>query len=173
MADPTPESLVRVYARIGEGLNAWAAVEDLVTAVFLVAISARNHDAARAAFHEVVSFDGRLSACNAAVQIALAKHHPHLAEWDAPRERLRKKKNIRNKLAHGQPLAHKGKPDWRYFPFYSINDDATPDWNGGWTLDRLKGFIQEFIDLRNDLTAFIKRLREDLGMWPTDWRPKP
>jgi len=165
------DSFVHVYARIGEALTAWSSVEDLVCTVFMCAISPRNHHAAQAAFFEVVSFDSKLSACDTAISIALKDHQTHLATWEAISRSLRKRKNIRNKLAHAQVLAHKDKPGARLFPYYSITEHEIPEWNGGWTPQNIATFIQDFIDIRNDLTAFIVQLRTDLDMWPTDWRP--
>jgi hypothetical protein len=97
----------------------------------------------------------------------------HLEAWKAIEKKLTAKRKIRNKMAHAQTLFNEDKGEARLFPFYSITDPQLPDWNGGWTAKNIVAFSSEFSALGSEIRQFLGHLREDLGMWPTDWRPGP
>lgn len=160
-----------VFARTGEALHAWGRVEDSLCTIFMTAISSRNYKATHAAFFAIVSFDAKLSVADVAVRAALEAHTSHLEHWARLEKALRKKKAIRNKLAHSQTLYQRDRNEARLMPYYSVTGPALPEWNGGWTVSNIEAHIRAFADLNNEQIVFLKQLREDLGMWPTDWRP--
>ena len=83
MARSPNDSMREVYARAGEALNSWSQIEDLVLALYMSCISARNHDAARAGYMAVVAFEAKLAATNAVAKLALARSPSHLEQWIA------------------------------------------------------------------------------------------
>ncbi len=115
--------------------------------VFLCAVSARNYEAAQAAFAEIISFDGKLSACGAAVRVALSDHPDLLEQWQSISRRLTRKKQIRNKLAHAQVLPNTASTEARLFAYYSLCEPGMPDWNGGWSAKTIRDFAADFTAL--------------------------
>jgi hypothetical protein len=161
-----------VYARAGESLNIWSQVEDLVMAIFMSFISSRRPDAIRDAYMQIIAFEAKLSATDAAAKVALANSPAHMDRWIAIRKRLDSKRKIRNKIAHSQTLYNDTKKSARLFPFYSVIDPNL-DWNSGWQAKTLYDFGVEFVSLHSDLANLLSSMRDDLDMWPTDWRPTP
>jgi hypothetical protein len=160
-----------IYAQVGSALNTWSGVEDGICSVFMTALSARNSEAAQRAFFKIISFDAKLSVCDVAIRTVLENHPAQLEVWVDIEKTLTKKKKIRNKLAHFQVVFNQEKDESRLFPYLSITSKELPDWNGGWSLKDIKLIDSEFGAVGGRLGSFIKQLRTELEMWPTDFRP--
>jgi len=70
-------------------------------------------------------------------------------------------------------LLKTGEDHARLFPFHSLLDRSVPDWRGGWSAETIAIQTKDFFAVYRELTDFIVRLRAELDMWPTDWRPNP
>jgi hypothetical protein len=163
--------LYHLYARTGEALSAWGRIEDALCTIFMTGIASRNYNASHAAFFAIVSFDAKLSVADCAIRAALETQPAHLQHWVKLKNTLQKKKSIRNKLAHSQAVYNAARDEARLLPYYSVVGPVLPDWNGGWTVSNIEEYIIMFNEVNDMQIAFLKKLREDLDMWPTDWRP--
>lgn len=90
------------YEALGRAIGGWAQVEGALYVMFLTVLKLPHADPAAAAFHAIVSFQGRLKMVDSAALFSLA-NSPLLARWRALEERVRKKEARRNQAAHFMP----------------------------------------------------------------------
>ena len=112
-------------ASIGNAITTWAAVEDELCKTFCSALTVRFDLPAIAAFFAIRSFEGKLSALEAAIT-SLDLPDIILDDWKRIYTALRTKNKKRNKIAHCSLLLLPHLDyECRIFPFFSMNTEST------------------------------------------------
>lgn len=90
------------YEALGRAIGGWAQVEGALYVMFLTVLKLPHADPAAAAFHAIVSFQGRLRMVDSAALFSLA-NSPLLPRWKELAEHVRRKEARRNQAAHFMP----------------------------------------------------------------------
>jgi hypothetical protein len=110
-----------LYIAIAQALDTWATVEAHLCSIFSVAVTAKDYNAAAAAFSAIISFEAQIDMVHAAMGRSFPPDSATGLQWKEIKKKLDKLRPARNKLAHGKvvPVVMKGGAhQWRYLPFY-------------------------------------------------------
>jgi hypothetical protein len=117
------------YTAIGRALTTWGQLEDALCRVYCHTISTNSYPA-RAGFWVVESFRAKLGMTDAVVSARFSRTADIATEWNALHNRLLKKNQTRNALAHGsvinqsytKPKTKKKERETFFAPFYWKGD---------------------------------------------------
>src|SRR5690348_9523475 len=95
----TERELEEFYIAFAKAFLGWQHVEDVIFEFFAELFKGTNPDSLSAAFHAVITFDGRLAMVDEAFRVRV-KDPMIVGEWKQLHKKIRKKATSRNTLAH-------------------------------------------------------------------------
>ena len=100
--EPSKEEYIEFYVAYGEAMAVWASVEQNLFAVFHFHTAPQEYAVGPGIYWTLQGFQARLDITAAAV-VASGRQAEHLQEWKKISEKLKRKSQSRNKLAHYAP----------------------------------------------------------------------
>lgn len=148
----------------GKALDCWSQIEMAIADLFQKLSKMPDPKAAQAVMAAVVSFEARLTVCQALLQTG---RYPEeiLAKWKKLRKKLREASTERNGVAHfsiARLTPTGGAPYWALIPFFSIGQLAQSESTHG-TMDThsaasITDMTKKFLELKNDVRRLIGEL---------------
>ena len=152
---PTDASRDPYYLAVGRCLEKWAWVETNLALLMMGLMRHRRGNLVGAAFHSAVSFRAKLKMVDAIAQQTLAGQW--LQNWDKLRDRIRRRSEKRNQIAHFHLMGH-GKPtaplEMRLHPYWSITRNLPAPKNEGLTAEQLHQRADLFTELSFEVLEF-------------------
>ncbi|MDE2005238.1 MAG: hypothetical protein KGI51_01625 [Rhodospirillales bacterium] len=163
---PTPYQVKTFYAAVGQAIAAWQNVEAALYEVYRASTGARRPGAEAAAFFAVASARAKLTLTSAAVEFAALGEPEALKGWSALRNRVGKKTNRRNDIAHAAVwiLFHEKRRERKIYLGPNAMDTRGATRKGGsqdtepLTLKRLQAYENDFRELAADLLNFARNI---------------
>jgi hypothetical protein len=96
----------KMCAAVGHAISCWSDVESELANLFAISLRSRDFGVAIEAFYCAIGFDTKLRLANTAIRANCIKRPDALTQWGTLHNRLKRKGESRNKLAHGKVITH-------------------------------------------------------------------
>jgi hypothetical protein len=107
--DPSAEA-EKIFIELGKALSRWSILEDTLCTAFCLATGNANTFPNSHAFWAIISFDAKLRMTHSVLTVRFRGNAEILSMWARAYSKLSRKKEKRNKLAHGTVVTFNFKP---------------------------------------------------------------